>query len=230
MNKRVLRAAILLVACAALLSACCWINPTTCNLKEFKTHAATGDNAWLAKRKVTCKQEQEGCNQLHLIKGDACLQLAKQKQDEMKHYSCAASELRTGIDFTKDWQLGTLNLNRGQTYENLCEALRGWQDKESGAKADDLARKLLASARELRAFAPARVGAVFFENSARYTLLHACLIDPAACPSICSDLKTISKDLGDHETQAEQDARYRKPYRQLQENVQRSRNSLPGCQ
>ena len=120
------------VLLVAILAACGGIY----QLKQFKDHSARSDWAWVAQQPVTCAASSDGCNQLHLIKGDACYRLAKQGAEPRAHYQCAADELETGIAQTKVWRESGLDLNRAQTYENLCESLRNLQDMERGAAAE----------------------------------------------------------------------------------------------
>jgi hypothetical protein len=89
-------------------------------LKEAKELAAQADYQALATIEIKCKASCEGCNQLHLLKGDACYRLAKAGTAPEKHYACAASHLAKGIEMTQFWQMETFDLNRQQTYTNLC--------------------------------------------------------------------------------------------------------------
>ena len=120
-----------LLGAALLLTAC----GTVGQLNKTKKHWHKQDYQWIAEQEISCKPSEQGCNQLHLLKGDACFRLAKQDVDPPTHYPCSAKHLALGIEQTREWQLKDLDLNRAQTYENLCESLRQWQDLERGQRA-----------------------------------------------------------------------------------------------
>ncbi|MBI4596735.1 MAG: hypothetical protein HY730_10250, partial [Candidatus Tectomicrobia bacterium] len=107
----------------------------TSQLSQFKKHYDSQEYTWIAEQEVSCSPSEEGCNQLHLIKGNACYELATHGQSPLRYFECSATHLEMGIDQTRQWQLEKFNLNRPQNHENLGESLRRWRDLEKGAKA-----------------------------------------------------------------------------------------------
>jgi hypothetical protein len=184
----------LLLAFTFLLGGCCALD-TQRSLDHAKQLAQKQDNAAIAGMKVSCEESCDGCNQLHLLKGDACYRLAKQGQEPVKNYSCAATELTTGIQQTKQWQMQTFNLNRPQNYENLCESLRNWRDLSKDSEADTINARLLQTAQEFRSAEPGNACATYFLNNARYAQQHSCLLHPDKCPSLCADLQAMLQQL-----------------------------------
>jgi hypothetical protein len=161
--------------------------PSLKQLQTFKQRAAAGDYAWIAAQEVDCgapaesgdpDQVEEGCNQLYLIKGDAHFRLAKEGVDSDKNYELAADYLEKGIKLTTTWQVDDLNLNRSQTYENLCEALRNFQDLRKGDEAAAVGKRYLKVAEEFLALEPNNPAAIFFVAQARFRKLQPEVIDP----------------------------------------------------
>lgn len=146
-------------------------------LETFKQRSSAGNYEWIAAQPVLCEPGDEGCNQLHLIKGDACFQLAKGSTDAAKHYQCAADELELGIHQTTQWKQGDLNLNRAQNYENRCESLRNLQDLQKGDAGKATGERFLAAAEEFAGVEPNHVGAIYFVSKARLRKLQPELID-----------------------------------------------------
>jgi len=190
-------AGLVLVAFLLALTAC-----ATSQLSKFKKQYDKQEFSSIAESEVTCKASDEGCNQLHLMKGDACYRLAKQDQAPLQHYECAAMHLGIGIEQTQQWQLEKFNLNRPQTYENLCESLRNWRDMEKGAKADQINEQLLTDGQKFLAVEPGNLAAIYFLEDARYAKMHACLLHPERCPSLCNDLTSILGDLSANASRA----------------------------
>jgi hypothetical protein len=87
-----LRAFVILVI-IALAVGCA---PTIRQLADFKNLADAGDYTTITGREVTCTQGNRGCNQVHLIKGDACFELAK--RGDPGRWDCAIQHLSRGID------------------------------------------------------------------------------------------------------------------------------------
>jgi uncharacterized protein (DUF2267 family) len=177
-----------------MLGGCCAFN-TVKPLKEAKALAAQQDYAALAAVEVKCQASCEGCNQLHLLKGDACYRLAKAGKAPEPNYRCAAAELTDGIRLTRNWQMDSFDLNQAQTYTNLCEALRNHRDLLSGSQADGVNAQLLASAQAFLAAQPGNPCARYFENNARYAQLRTCLLHPENCPDLCARLQAMRQSL-----------------------------------
>ena len=207
-----------------LLAAC----GTVGQLNKTKKHWQAQDYQWIAGQEISCKPSEEGCNQLHLLKGDACFRLAKQDVEPLAHYQCSAKHLNLGIQQTSDWQLKELDLNRAQTYENLCESLRQWQDLERGQRARQVAGLLLQTAEEFLAAEPGNLAAIYFLSSARYTMLQPELLDPSDPQTLCRQLKGILEAVEANEPRA-QGTRYGANYNRLRLDVSGARQAVPGC-
>ena len=221
-NLRMLPAALifataLLVGCGAAKKV---IDPTIAQLEDFKKHQAQNDFAWLAAQAVNCEATKAGCNQLHLLKGDACFRLAKEeaaanKKEEAKaHYGCAVSAIETGMQQTSDWQAAG---PRAQWYENLCESLRNWQDLEKGAPAEQLTNRLLATAQKFRAEEAEHPAAIYFANGAQFALLRKEILNPTDATVLCAKLNAIIADLDRGLPRA--GARYTANFQQLRSDV-----------
>jgi hypothetical protein len=216
---------------AFLLAALCFLGAcgTVGKVGTFKDLAAKGDYRKIAAERVVCAPSDEGCNQLHLIKGDACYRLAKQGVEPKAHYQCAVDELSKGLDQTREWRSNGLDLDRAQTYANLCESLANLQDMEKGEAATRLSQRLLATGQAFRATEPqGNVAAVYYINSARYALLQPGIIqstDPAAA---CRALKTIQIELEEVAPGAT-GTPYQQNYRQLQLDIAKIRQTIDGC-
>jgi hypothetical protein len=198
-------------------------------LGKFKAHWNEQDYAWIAEQEVACTASEEGCNQLHLLKGDACFRVAKQGVEARTHYACAATHLETGIAMTANWQAEGLNLNRAQTYENLCEALRERQDLEQGEAAEGITGRLLATAQAFLAAEPAHPGAVYFLNSARFTLLRKELLHPADAGALCGKLNELLRAL-DGAGPGARGTRYEASFQKLRADVAGAKGAVAGCE
>ncbi|MFQ5587932.1 MAG: hypothetical protein ACE5F7_03745 [Nitrospiria bacterium] len=197
-------------------------------LKEAKEDWKNRNYASLATREVSCKASNKGCNQLHLIKGDACFRLAKSGAEVAKHARCAAQHLQTGISQTEDWQVGDLNLNRAQTHENLLESLRLWRDTQRGAEAKKITTQLVASAQAFLQIEPGHLGGIYFLNSGQYTLLRPELLRQTKPSQLCADLKRILQSLSDSEPKS-QGTKYAPNYAQLRSEVNLAKTTVTGC-
>lgn len=198
-------------------------------LDDAKKHWAKKDYDWIAKQEVTCGASDDGCNQLHLIKGDACYQLAKSGKDAKTNYECAMTQLGTGVEQTGDWKIDDLNLNRAQTYENLCESIRNLQDLSAGAAAEELTKKLVVASQGFLSAEPGNLAGIYFLNSARYTLLRRCLINPERCPGLCENLNAIQNEIEPVMSKAEV-SRYMDNYHRLKSDIAGAKRSVAGCQ
>ncbi len=217
------RVAILVVAALFLLSC----SHSVVSLKKAKKHWSQNDLEWLAGMEVECKPSDEGCNQLHLIKGDACYRLAKAGKSPLEHFECAAAHLERGIRETRQWRLEDLDLNRAQTYENLCESLRELQFMKKGGESEEVTRKLRLAAEEFLASEPGSVAAVYFLNIARLVELEDCLNRPASCPGLCREIEAMISDLEDALPKA-QGTRYERNVQHLYRQVL-TEQGLAGC-
>lgn len=132
MNKSAGRAIsflVVLIASSLMTGGCCYFN-TLRPLENAKELERKQDYPAAANLAIKCDDSCDGCNQLHLIKGDACYRLAKNGQAPEQQYACAAGELAEGVRQTGNWS----GLDRKQTHINLCESLRNWRDLSSGGR------------------------------------------------------------------------------------------------
>jgi len=168
-------------------------------LKNLKSEHEKGHYATVVKIDIKCKASDNACNQLHLIKGDACYRLGKQEIEPKKHFDCAIEHLEKGIKLTSEWKLGDLDLKQDQSYENLCESLRERQDMSKGSEADKFTRRLLETSENFEKALPGNLAAIYFNNGAKFTLLRGAILSApddaqvcAAVNSILSSLKAVS--------------------------------------
>jgi hypothetical protein len=188
--------AVVILISVFMLSGCCYFN-TLRPLDNAKKLVNKQDYASIASLEVKCDESCDGCNQLHLVKGDACYRLAKNGQEPQKYYPCADAELTEGIRLTKQWQMESFNLNRPQTFTNLCESLRNWRDLSKGGQADSINDHLLNTARQFLAVEPGNPCGVYFQDNARYAQLRSCLLHPENCPALCTQLDGIKQSLAE---------------------------------
>ena len=217
------------VILVTLITVCMGACGSVSELKDSKKDWNSGDYAAIAAQDIRCKPSEEGCNQLYLLKGDACFRLAKLGREPQKHYQCAAVNLSAGIQATQQWQMTNFNLNRPQTFENLCEARRSWRDLESGTTAEAINRQLLAGAEAFLAAEPGNLAAIYFLNNARYAALQSCLVHTEACPSLCQDLTAIGRSLQEAVPRA-QGSNYEANFRELSKEISKEQTMLSGCQ
>lgn len=201
----------------------------TRQLGSFKQRWLAGDYTGIAQEHVTCETVDDVCGQLHLIKGDACFRLASQQREAATHYPCAAAELDKGLRYTKTWQQGQATLDRPQTYINLCESLRAWQDIERGARADQLTQHLLEASQRFLADEPAHPAAVYYNVSARYTQLRPALLSPRDPQGLCRTLNELSSELATALPRAGGTV-YQASLSRLQLDLQGARRTISGCQ
>jgi hypothetical protein len=201
---------------------------TVSQVSSAKQHWKDKDYDWIAKQEVSCKETDNGCNQLHLIVGDACYRLAKDGKDVKKNFECAVNHLETGIAETKEWRMDTLDLNQAQTYENLCESLRDLKDLEGGGAADELTKKLVDVSQGLIAVEPGSLAGTYFLNSARYSMLRSCLLHSENCPSLCANLQAIENELDQVKERAEV-SKYMGNFHRLRADIEGGKKSIGGC-
>jgi hypothetical protein len=157
------------VCLALLLTAFAGCPKSLGELDKAKSLQGQGKYEQLSALAITCKAEEAGCNQVHLIKGDACFRLARHAGDnpsKRSAFDCAANELSTGIGMTTDWQ--AVPMDRAQTYENVCEAARLRADFGERAHYEAM---LATHAGQFMSFAPEHPGANYYAARARFYTL-----------------------------------------------------------
>jgi hypothetical protein len=219
--RRVLQALVVLLCVS--LCAC-----ATRQLSTFKEKQKTGDYTGIAQQTVKCESVDDVCGQLHLIKGDACFRLAMQNSDAVQYYACAVTELDKGIQYTKTWQQGDAQLNRLQTYANLCESLRAWQDRERGVEAERLTQRLLDVSKRFLVAEPGHPAAVYYNASARYTLLRPELLHPQDAPRLCRQLNELT-DLLAAALPRSSSIDYKPHIMRLQSDIEGAKRTIAGC-
>lgn len=169
-------------------------------LSQFRQHAARGDHEWIAAKAITCRKPSDACGRLHLIKGDACFQLAKMGRDPAVTFACAADELKKGLTLKQSWDDAGVQL---QYQENLCESLRSLQGYQSGKPAEQTSGRLLDAAKALYQLAPESLPAIYYLASARLMEIEPVLwgINAATRVPVCIRLKrTVNRVLAVMET------------------------------
>ena len=158
---------------------------------------------------VACTPNEDGCAQMHLLKGDACYRLGRQAeradQDSTAaaHLECADTHLSAGIEQAAaqppddpTWQVA--GGDRTQWYANWAETLRQLQDLRSGEDARRTSRRLLDVAEQFQSVAPEAAAPSFYAATARFALLQPDLIDaPAGDADACGTLTAIHDSLAD---------------------------------
>lgn len=161
---------------------------TALRLYQMQRRAAQGDDAWIAAQPVDCETLSRTCGQLHRIKGNACLRLAKKGIPPATHYACAADELAKAMALTPTWDdLG----QQLDTAEQYCDALDQLQRLQSGNAANETRDRLLDAAQRLYQLAPDSVPAIYYMSIARLRQLAPRLetLNPAERLPVCSRLK-----------------------------------------
>ena len=199
----------------------------TFQLGRFKNKLEQGNFEWFPKQEISCNVSDEGCNQLHLIKGDACYRLAKQDIEPKRHFECASEHLDMGIKMTRQWQLEKISINRAQAYENLCESLRELQFKETGVKSEKYTDKLLQCAQDFKAAEPQHIAPKFFLYNAKFVKLTPCFNHPEQCRALCIDIKTIITDIEGGMPKAD-GTRYEPNYKELYKKFKQEQ-ALAAC-
>jgi hypothetical protein len=198
-----------LLAAAALLIAFAGC-ATTKELDNAKALQKAEKYEQLAALTIKCTDKDEGCNQLHLLKGDACFRLAKQTTDDTAKQSwldCAVTELATGIRMTQDWKIG--QIDRAQYYENSCEADRLRADYGDRPRFEGM---LASCADQFIAFAPDHPGAIFYDVRAKFYPL-----TQAANP--CNGLRALDSRVTSAARRFGSEPRYAEAYQALKTAV-----------
>lgn len=173
---------------------------------KFKSLHQDGRFEQLAAMEVSCDAGDQGCNQLHLLKGDACFRLAKNPADTAgrpSNLECAAEELTTGIKTTRDWN--KVSIDRAQVYENACEAARLSGDFGDRSHFEAL---LAANAEQFLNFAPDNPGAIYYNARAEYFTL-------TQSQNPCTGWQTLRARVDTALQRFQTNPRYRKPYQAL---------------
>jgi hypothetical protein len=159
-------------------------------VSDFKELGATGDYRAIATQEVQCDAGERGCEQLHLIKGDACYRLAR--QGEAGYYDCAIRELSTGLDEVEGTAIAAGST--GPYWENLMEALRQRRDLAgSRAESAPLTAALDQRAAQFILLFPGEPAGPYYSTSAGL----AAILDQPGGPTgaSCSELVALQRRL-----------------------------------
>jgi hypothetical protein len=216
-RKMASRAAVILVI--IVLAAGC--APTIRELADFKRAADAGDYTTIAAREVTCTQGNRGCDQVHLIKGDACFRLAA--GGDPGRWDCAIQHLALGIDL-----VGGTATNMGSTqpyYENLLEALRQRSDSaRSHAEATPFTTQLESRAQAFHQAFPTAPAGYYYLASAQLTraLRDVNTAPDAACHTL-NDLQSLLA-----RAPAER-GRYTASFQRIEADIRGAKSTVRGC-
>ena len=171
-------------------------------LQRFKSHAARGDYAWIAAQRVGCEACSEVCAARHLMRGDACLQLAGGDTPPADVLACAADELEKGLTLNPLWKDPAVH----RYYrEILCEALGKLQEQQSGDAAAATLERLASAAEALYRVAPESIPAVYYLAEVRRRQNQRLLpgLNAATRIPVCSRLKRTATRVLSIQTAAE---------------------------
>jgi hypothetical protein len=187
----------------------------------MKTQAAAGNYAAIAAEEVTCTQGERGCNQVHLIKGDACFRLAV--GGSPGHWDCAIEQLTLGIDTTAGTttEMGSLQPD----YENLLEALRQRRDvTRSRAEAAPFTAQLERRAQAFHGAFPAAPAGYYYLASAQ--LSQALDIIDASPDAACRTLNDLQRLLAGAPAER---GRYTPHFQRIEADIRGAKSSVRGC-
>jgi hypothetical protein len=221
-------AALALVVGLAFLSGGC--APGLKQLDKSKELWAQEDFQAIVAEEARCEPGAEGCNQLHLIRGDACYRVAKQGVDKERNFTCAVAELQEGMRQTTQWEFMGLDLNEPQTYENLCESLRNLQDLQKGKEARSTGARLLSTAEEFKQSYPEHLAAIYFVSKARFRTLQPALLhaDDGNRGELCGRVGELAVEIEGAMSRA-RGSRYDVIYRQFETELAGVRDNILKC-
>jgi hypothetical protein len=189
MNGRSLAAGLALVllatGCATIKQT---IDPATAQLERFKEFGAARRYAEIAGEEVHCTKAGEVCRQLHLIKGDACFELARRGDAAIARYECAIFELKAGLDQAP--ADATASGPDRMFAEKLLEALRGRRDlSASSAESVAYTVRLVQEARAFRSAYPEEPAGYYFEASGLFGRVLDEIARSGGDSATCSELE-----------------------------------------
>ena len=163
---------------------------TAMQLQHFQRRADRGDKAWIADRQVTCQTASDACARIHLIKGEACLHLARSDSGStsVARYACAADAFSAALALRPVWPD---EASRQRVQESLCDTLASLQAMQSGEAAEQTRIRLADAAAELYRLAPHSIPAIYYLGDARLRQIQPLLadLDAAGRIPVCNRLK-----------------------------------------
>jgi hypothetical protein len=209
----------------AFVSCLCTIK----QLSSFKQQWHAKNYQWISQQEISCEKEKQGCNQLHLIKGDACYRLAKAGIEPEKNYQLAAKHLWLGIQMTEQWEMKKIDLDRSQTFINLCESFRLLQDLQAGEQASETGQNFLQVSELFFQQEPENPAAVFFFNKARFRQIQSDINRGENSQVICEKLNAMLSAIAQVLPQA-QGSQYEEHLLLLRADILTTKASLEGCE
>lgn len=213
------------LALAALLAACgtfkAELDPQTAQLERFKQLGGIRQYAAIAAQEVRCDPADEACRQLHLIKGDACFELARRGDEPLTRYDCAIEELGTGLEPTVHAKAPPPSAI--PFTEKLMEALRVRRDlSASKAESERFTTPLLSRARGFRAAYPEHPAGYYYEASGLYGRLLERLVTRGPEDADCAEMEAILELL---QTGGPEHGRYAANFAHMTRDVQATREA-----
>jgi hypothetical protein len=197
------------------------IDPAATQLERFKGLGATREYAAIAGEALRCGEAGEVCRQLHLIKGDACFELARGDDAAVAHYDCAIAELTAGLDGGAE---RTLAFGPSRPFaEKLLEALRARRDlSASTSESKVYTARLIREARAFRAAYPEDPAGHYFETSGLYALVLDEIAKAGGHTATCSELEALLDRLGPGDAA---NGRYTINFERLRQDIQGTRRA-----
>jgi hypothetical protein len=179
---------LIMVVTGCLLFMLTFLGCGTLQRHQMQRRADQGDDAWIVAQPINCETTSSSCGRLHLIKGNACLRLAKQGKEPATHYACATDELAKAMALTPTWNNLDEQLEMSERY---CDALDKLQRLQFGKAANETRDRLLDAAQSLYQLAPDSVPAIYYMSVARLRQLTPRLeaLNAAERLPVCTRLK-----------------------------------------
>jgi hypothetical protein len=220
MSRQVLAAGL---ALALLATGCSTIKQTidsaAAQLERFKELGAAHQYVAIAGEELRCDEASEVCRQLHLIKGDACFELARRDDAAVARYDCAIAELTTALD-RGPAHATPFSVSRAFA-EKLLEALRERRDLSASTSESRVYKvRLVQEARAFRAAYPEEPAGYYFEASGLYGRVLDEIAKAGGDTATCSDLEAALELLA---ASLPAPGRYAVNFERLRQDVQSTR-------
>ena len=194
-------------------------------LDEFKELADKEQYDEIVKQKVDCTDQDKGCDQLRLIHGMACYQLAKQDTNPKANYQCSIDDLRRGLDISTE--AGKSKTELKPYSKALLESIRERQDLSvnwsESAPYTELLRTQSERVREIYPNAP---DGYYYGATAAFAEANKLIVQNTARTTAC-DLLSQAKNLVEQGSQnpGEYAANFEQTGRQINRTLQRDCSS-----
>ena len=210
-----------ILAAALLLGGCAAGWNSRWQLAAFKEAAYTGDYRTIANRDTVCVEGDPGCDQAHLIKGDACFRLAL--EGEPGRWDCAIRHLALGVDMSAGTETGIGSIE--PYYENLLESLRRRLDlSRSWTEAAAYLAQLESRAQAFRSMFPTAPAGYYYLASARLPeVLDTADKRPEDSCRALTDLQIL---LG---RAPEERGRFEAGFKRIEADIRAAKSTVRGC-